>query len=88
MMLRTEGEMVVRAKGEMALWEAPEALPIKRPILEPLERPIAPRAFPSIYSGFGDLIGAGFTVLFMTDCNTVEGILALRARFKNTDSLL
>ena len=46
-------------------------------IRTPLARPAPPRVFPSAFTAAGEFIGAGFTILSMTDCDTAEGIFAL-----------
>jgi RHS repeat-associated protein len=52
-----------------------------RPLFEkmyPKAKPrIAPTKFTGISGGAGAFIGAGITILAMTDCNTAEGIFAL-----------
>jgi hypothetical protein len=35
------------------------------------------RVFPGLLEAAGEFVGAGITILTMTDCNTVEGIFAL-----------
>ncbi len=48
----------------------------------PLPRSAPNRVFPSLLSAAGEFIGAGITVLTMTDCDTVNGLVAI-ARQKN-----
>lgn len=69
--LRSKGELALRSKGEIALWKPP-------PTIERVPPATTPAGFPPGLTGaFSEFLGAGITVLTMTDCNTVEGIFAL-----------
>jgi len=70
---------MVRPKGDIAKWVPPEEVPpVEKPrFIEP--EPPAPRTrtFPGFSGAFTEFIGAGITILTMTDCDTVGGIFAL-----------
>jgi len=71
----TGGEIVEVTGGEIE--EAGGEI-MEVPVLEPLPERFTPtRVFPGVSGAFSQFVGAGITILTMTDCNTVEGILAL-----------
>ncbi|HEX4262949.1 MAG TPA: RHS repeat-associated core domain-containing protein [Verrucomicrobiae bacterium] len=75
----TGGEIVDVTGGEMVEVAGGELMEVAETVEVALER--APALEATSFSGlsrtFGGFIGAGLTILTMTDCNTVNGILGL-----------
>jgi len=65
---------VEEAGGEIVEVEETTENIIKR---APIPEAPAPRTFPGLSGAFSEFIGAGITILTMTDCDTVNGIVAL-----------
>jgi len=74
------GGEIVEAGGEIVeVAEKNEKAVARRPRVP---RPTSPRMFPGLSGAFGEFLGAGITILTMTDCDTVNGLVAI-ARQKN-----
>jgi len=82
-MVRPKGELMLRPKLEVEPWTPRFRQPYPaprvrtRPLAPRVSRPIPMRTYVGFSGALNEFFGAGITILTMTDCNTVEGILAL-----------
>lgn len=72
---------MLRQEGELALWTETEVVPETGAQLLEVADPILERPIPSFPTGWtapaSPFIGAGLTILMMTDCDTANGIFGL-----------